>query len=82
MSMDEKSWRIFIDEMPEALKAPVTRIFGIMDVAGRRVADDKIKALVPPYFKAIVSNFSTHLLFGVLARSSIIPIRSFKSHKL
>ncbi len=80
MSMDEK-WRcIFIDKMPEALKAPVAWILGIVNMAGRRVGDNDIHTFIPPHLWANFENFIPHLAFSILMRFAVIPMRSLKTH--
>jgi len=82
MAMEE-IWRfILFDETIESFESSMTKVFCVIDMAGRRMGKYKIGTSASPERIAHLADELTHFFFGILIYTAVIPSTPRKPDKL
>lgn len=82
MPMDKIRRLIFFNQPAEAFKSFMTGIFRIMNVPRRCMGNHHIDPASPPQRRPESTDEGTHLPFGILIRSAIVPVRPLQTENI
>ena len=79
----DKIWRaILVDKTVEPFEPSVAKVLCIIDMAGGRMGNYKIRTSVSPEREPHHANETTHLFFGILIYAAVIPSAAGKPDDL